>query len=587
VALALLLAGIGWCAPARGQTADRQWWNTLLFKQRGDAQPVQADSGLGESVIAWTAGDVDPVQDGPLHAVIRHRGGGLGPDHVLDAAPVASFRVTGSIHGGAIVVWFAWGGTRELRAATVAPGGHEFSPTLTLASPGYNPELAANERGDALVGYYGEDGHSLSVRRRPAGGAFGAPVALSSDASGLSVAVAPDGTALVGYQERDRLIVQIAPPGRAFGPRHMLGTPQAEQVPGVWYGARVLVGMDAAGNAVAAWPDGSAASFGGAVKLAFKGPADAHFSVPYDTGLGATGSWGIPSQTGLVVTGPGEVLLAAMTKPVGREVPETTGAVFADARRRLVGAPATLTDDYSLVSIGANERGDAVLAYTEPPWGGDRLLLRRRAPGGSFGPAVQPRASAQPPWAWPVERAQVDAYGNAQLLWTDRGPTGDPPERTPDTLVAEDEPFITQPPPPVGPFDGPVPPVLASESEPPPAARADTTAPRLRLRIERRVRGRYAFARVRCSERCSLRVRHGIASVAKRATGAKLSPGRERRLRLRLTKRTVRSLRHSRRGRKLRVVLQARDAAGNSRRIRRTARVRVASRSRRASGDPR
>ena len=248
---------------------------------------------------------------------------------------------------------------------------------------------------------------------------------------------------------------------------------------------------------------------------------------------------------------------------------------------------AVLTGDFSLVSLGANERGDAVLAYTEPPWGGDRLLLRRRVPGGSFGPAVQPRASAQPPWAWSLQRAQVDAYGNAQLLWSDRGPTGDPPERTPDTLVAEDEPFLTQPPPAVGPFDGPVPPVLAPDSEPPAAGPADRTAPRLRLRIERRVRGRDVRARVRCSERCALRIRHGVASTAKRRIEARLAAGRERRLRLRLTKRTARALRRSRHGRVLHIELRARDAAGNTRRLRRAVRVRAASRSRRASGDPR
>jgi hypothetical protein len=174
-------------------------------------------------------------------------------------------------------------------------------------------------------------------------------------------------------------------------------------------------------------------------------------------------------------------------------------------------------------------------------------------------------------------------------VWWDRGPTGDPPERTPDTLVAEDEPFLTQPPPAVGPFDGPVPPVL--EPDPPaPAASAsvaaDTAAPRVHLRIERRVRGRDAFARVRCSERCSLRVRHGVASAAKRRIEARLAAGRERRVRLRLSNRTVRALRHSRRGRVLHVELEARDAAGNTRRLRRAVRVR-ASRSRRASGDPR
>jgi hypothetical protein len=586
VALAVLTGSL-WCAPAGAQQADpdREWSSARLFENRTDlwTRTSWAEVGPAGAVVLW-----DSIDGGPLRAAFRPRGGGLDPEQVLAPGRIERHAVAGSANGGALAVWFAFGAA--VRYAEIAPGARTFSAPETLAedAQGY-PAVAMNERGDAALLYRTEDG--LWLRRRPAGGALRAAELVATDDDGwpATLSVGPDGSVVVAYLAGDRLFVRVGRRGEALGPRSLVGSPLH---PGaIGYNA---VGIDAAGNAVVAWLDWNGDDQAGPLWMAFKARDAAGFGPPRATGIDALSL----DPRDLVVTASGELIVVVQLdeRPSGKPVGGYEGgsvAFFGDTRRQLIGPPTTLTTDIiPPARVGANERGDAVVVYSAVTWGADgashNMVFRRRAPHGSFGAAYDYRPPPAGGYVYyrEAEHPQLDSFGNAQTLWWHHldETYGSAPY---DISMAQDGPLLTEPLPPVGPSDGPLPPVLEPDPAPPLLAPTDTAAPRVRLRIERRVRGRYAFARVRCSERCSLRLRHGVASVAKRATEAKLSAGRERRLRLRLTTKTVRSLRHSRRGRKLRVELQARDAAGNTRRIRRTARVRAASTSRRASGDPR
>jgi len=390
---------------------------------------------------------------------------------------------------------------------------------------------------------------------------------------------------VLGYQARGQTIVRIGRRGHSLSPRYPVGRPAPVDSAGYFKSYYSAVGMDAAGNAVTAWADEDDQI--GRVWIAFKTRDAAGFGAPRDTRVVTMGF----DQRDLVVTASGELIVALTTfeRFGGGGNPTGSVAFFGDTRRELLGPATQLAKEgYGQATVGANERGDAVVAYNIMKYGhGTRpynLMFRRRAPHGSFGRASEhwPQPEIGPVYWRGAEHPQLDSYGNAQALWwAHLDETGGAAHY--DVRMAEDGPLLTQPPPPVGPSDGPLPPVLAPDPPPPPPpapappapVAGDTAAPSLRVRIERRVRGRAVRARVRCSERCVLRVRYGLGRASSHLTDVTLRAGRERRFRLRLSKKARRALAHAARSRVLRADLRARDGAGNTRTVRRAVRLRV------------
>ena len=179
--------------------------------------------------------------------------------------------------------------------------------------------------------------------------------------------------------------------------------------------------------------------------------------------------------------------------------------------------------------VGANERGDAVVAYNIVKYGyGTRpynLMFRRRAPHGSFGRASEhwPQPEIGPVYYREAEHPQLDSFGNAQALWwAHLDETGGAAHY--DVRMAEDGPLLTQPPPPVGPSDGPLPPVLAPDPPPPPrcrppaARRRHARLPSLRVR-DRAASARARRPRARCAARSAARCASAMASGARRLAG--------------------------------------------------------------------
>ena len=567
--LAVVSAALGWCAPAQAQQAelDRDWQSSQLFTNRDDLwlRTSWAEVGPAGAVVLWNLGEGGYYDGGPLLAAFRARGEGLGPAQVLDTGPTERHAVAGSANGGALAVWFDFG--TPVRFAELAPGARTFSEPKTLAEDarGY-PSVAMNERGDAALLYRTEEGFWL--RRRPAGGALGAAELVTADADGwlATLSVAADGAVVVGYQSRRQLVVRIGRGGQGLSPPYPVGSPQ----PPIDF----AVGMDAGGNAVAAWVGDHDQV--GTLRIAFKPRDAAGFGPPRETGVVTMGI----DQRDLVVTAPGELIVALTTFEPWNGGANPTGAVafFGDTRRELLGPVTQLSKDgYGEARVGANERGDAVVAYNIVKYGyGTRpynLMFRRRAPHGSFGSASEhwPQPEIGPVYYREAEHPQLDSFGNAQALWwAHLDETGGAAHY--DVRMAEDGPLLTQPPPPVGPSDGPLPPVLAPDppppAEPPAPASAlarDRKAPVVRLRVERRIKHGRVRARVRCSERCALRIKVRVGRKALRVVAATAAARKERTLRLRVPRRGV-----------LRLDLRARDAAGNVRRVKRAVRLRAA-----------
>jgi glucose/arabinose dehydrogenase len=161
---------------------------------------------------------------------------------------------------------------------------------------------------------------------------------------------------------------------------------------------------------------------------------------------------------------------------------------------------------------------------------------------------------------------QADQFNNAQNLGTHKGKVlrinPDPPSRS-------------------GPACGSPPAALPIG----PAAPADTTAPRLRVRIKRRqrvLRLRGAVARANCNEPCTITARGKLRIARKRFRMLRVSRAarvtRRSRMKVRLTRRGTRALRRALRRKRrasVRIALRATDPAGNrSRLVRGTVRVR-------------
>jgi PKD domain len=146
-----------------------------------------------------------------------------------------------------------------LAAPNTPPGGpqivvYERPPGGTLvpvaSQPGaFGAALAASANGTVVVAWARTDDHVLAMVRRP-GGSFGAPQDLASVTTGIpSVAVLPDGTALVAFIDAlsSSLSVAVSPPGGSFVANPIAGqdTPSVEP----------LLANDAAGNATVLFAD--------------------------------------------------------------------------------------------------------------------------------------------------------------------------------------------------------------------------------------------------------------------------------------------------------------------------------------------
>ncbi len=219
--------------------------------------PLEVGIGAtGAAVAAWTRVSVPA---GPvIRLAVRSAATGAwsgagdlsGPGARHPAVAVAP-------DGSALVAWDR-GGRIEL-SAIGADGVVTGAPT-TLSVAGSDarlPAVAVNAAGDAVVAWY-QDG-AVTVSERAAGGAFGAPRAVSApggfpeiaNLGAPSVGLAADGRAVAAWRQRlaghFRVAAAIRPAGLGWDPPALL-SPAASRNAG-----RPALAVDAAGHAVVAW----------------------------------------------------------------------------------------------------------------------------------------------------------------------------------------------------------------------------------------------------------------------------------------------------------------------------------------------
>ena len=553
-----------------------------------------ASAGPGEAIllhrtIAGTFATVRRHGEDPEDTQQLDSGWNFYP--TLDASPL----------GGAVAAWYNEDETR-IRVAERPPTGGSFAQAAAVPGGPSNysygqPLVRVNARGDAIVVYLATTGGLQQVRAlyRPAGGEFGEPENVSTPAPWDSVfprdvALAPDGTAVVGFVQAGRANAALRPAGGTFGPAQAIGGAADEHS---WQSPRV--GIDAAGNAVIAWLE-MGGDLTGPVRVAFRAAGTPVFGVPRETGL-TTSDLG---RIRLAVSDPGEIVLLVEAESSNGDGEswhmDGLRAVMGNAGTGALGSPGLVAPSGgSYPQMAMNGRGDAVVAWDVCcPLA---VRARRREPREPFGPAedLQPPIELTGPRGGiAIREADVDERGNARVTFEDF--------EEDLTYLATSEPFAVTDPPPVdalGAFVSPVvvadpPPedgvpageegsfeetVAPSSSAPPPpmtpppppparsvpqgAPAADRDAPVVTVRVGRVVKGARPRLPVRltCSEACTARLTGTFAGRAIPPAQAALAPGRVARLRLPLGRRVAR-----RRGRaRVAVVaVDAVDAAGNS-----------------------
>jgi hypothetical protein len=587
-ALLCLLALAG-PAVAQEPALDRGWAATQIDPGKQIYDAWSAPSGLGDTLVMY-------VIPGPTEvAAIVHQGV-LGDSRELGSPGYWNMTgVDGSPLFGAVAAW-AGGG---LHIAQVAAGASaiEMVATDLAGTPGdYSygrPIVRFGPAGDVAVVYLAstEDGQQIMARIRPAGGEWAASEAVTPPSPGDSViardvAIANDGTVVVGVSVAGRARVAMRRPGEAF----VLGEPLGEPLPEhSWNVPRV--GVDGGGTVVAAWLEGAPINDTGPVKIAFRPPGADAFGTPQDSGMRATDS----GHIALGVSMPGEVVLlveASTSNPNGGTHLEGLQAAMGLTHLQRLGKPGLLTGIWgSYPWFDMNARGDAVVVWDECcPMA---LHSRRRLPLGGFGPVVD----VQPPIEFEGSRngrwslgAHLDDLGTAHATWLDsaRNPAayfvgadgplldaglpevGDVGETIAPVLdgVALDDP-LPEPPrpeipePPAGVPQPPVPavaPLIPAAVPKAVAAAADRVAPRLSVR-SRGIAARALRVSLACDELCGARLRVLAGRRGGRYIDAMVRPGARIRIALPLPPRA--------RGKRFRVEGVVADASGNLVRVNR------------------
>jgi hypothetical protein len=120
-------------------------------------------------------------------------------------------RVAMDAAGGTVAIWEREGATpflNTVQASTRSPGG-AFSAPVDLSSPSHNPELAVSPSGEAVAIWWNTQSgnYVLQVSTRPPGGAFSPPIDVTSVPSGASspatgLVVSPAGDIGLAWIER-------------------------------------------------------------------------------------------------------------------------------------------------------------------------------------------------------------------------------------------------------------------------------------------------------------------------------------------------------------------------------------------------
>ena len=216
--------------------------------------------------------------------------------------------------GSSIVVWERAG---AVEASAGDPGG-AFARAVVLTAAGVTgrlPAVAVDASGSAVAAWYGT---AVTIAERPAGGAFGAPRAIS-DPGGLpqaanlgapEIALADGGRAVAAWRRGAggslRVEAAVRPAGSDWAPAAAVSPPAARNA------GRPAIDLTAAGHAIVAWsqPIGASRSAIRARVLPRSATASGGWS-----GVSGRDGRGTAPSVGLDATG--RAVLAWREDPVG------------------------------------------------------------------------------------------------------------------------------------------------------------------------------------------------------------------------------------------------------------------------------
>jgi hypothetical protein len=308
--------------------------------------------------------------------------------------------------GDILISWVHDIGEDRVLQATIKPAGAAVWPNANDLSGSplqiKNHAVALDAQGDAVAVWAQRDTTTFYVvgdLRPAAGGVWRAPVALSSltaDAtSGPALASVPNREVLVAWIDSGAL--RVARGNAASGTWDATLTPAAG---GVGTDTDVDVGLNAAGDAVAAWSWRRSATGANVVQASFR-PAG--------------GGWGAVTDLGSSGPNPSRVQVAINSTGGAAVVWRDGTSLKAAGRSRSTGAwsaPATVATNVapSGAELALNAAGNAVAVWPNGTTGAIRASLRPA--GGAWRPPVRIGAAGSS-----APRVALDDASRAVAVW--------------------------------------------------------------------------------------------------------------------------------------------------------------------------
>jgi hypothetical protein len=410
-ACVLMVAAAVWAAaPAE---ATPTWLPTATLSLAGaDAQyPHVAVDGHGNTVAVWRWYD---GSNQVIQAAHRPAGGSWGlPLTLSDAGQDAGQpQVAVNERGDAVAVWWRSDGNNTRVQAARRPAGGSWGTPVTLSAEikdAFEPQVALDRLGNAVVVWtrYSETNDRVQVSRQPAHGSWSAPINLSAagqNAGAPQVAANGQGTAVAVWSRFDgshgRVQAARRPAGGSWGTRFTLSA--AGQDAG-----NHQIAIDEQGNAVAVWFRGDSSN--NRVQTARQVPGGTWTS---PVNLSAPG--GNANEPQIEFDGQGNSVA------VWTAIDGTTRRV--QTARRIVGGPwgsplnlsATGRDAYS-PQLAVNAHGSTVAVWERSDGVNDRVQVARRPVGDSWG---APRLLSAAGQNGHSSRVAIDTQGNAVAVWS-------------------------------------------------------------------------------------------------------------------------------------------------------------------------
>ncbi|RKQ91127.1 hypothetical protein C8N24_0944 [Solirubrobacter pauli] len=281
----------------------------LPFQSAGGAAACLRPTGAPGEVVRWVRGGVQTM---------TARADGL---HPTGGVPLGTSTrcpdVTGHPNGAAVLAAAVTGG---IRVALREPGAGSWSPPVTLKGQEYSSvaDVAISPRGDVVLAWT-ETGEAIEARttvrvaRRPAGGTFGAPETLIRPAeetleAEVQVGISAAGEAIVAQGrpagQFERVSVRVGAANAPLGPEQRLVSRRVGSGPSLAVApdGRALIGVGGPMDAPVLYERPPGGSFGPAVKVDLRSDFDAPV-----VALRADGA-------AVVVSGQGESAIEAVTR---------------------------------------------------------------------------------------------------------------------------------------------------------------------------------------------------------------------------------------------------------------------------------